>query len=636
MKPMFNNMSAVLWVICSICLLNGGCRSIDNRPQYPGQNPIMVASPDGKLKVTIITRTCGTSPSQQRLYYQVHMQDRQVMPEAPLGVTMDGPDGDFVCGLKLTGQSDTLIKETYDMPVGKKSRHVNHAHEKTLFFTNQHGKAMELIVRVYDDAVAWRYRFNGQGSATILSEASAFRFPAETTGWLQSYIASYENFYDQTGRGAAQHYGMTALFKIPTGVWVLLTEAAVYGDYAGSGLTGTLDGQGLFTITLPSPLNGQLPWTSPWRVAIIGNCPATIVESVVVDNLNPPCELNDLSWIKPGRVTFPWWSDEHVSGNFEKLKAFVDFASEMGWEWIEFDTALLGDVGYEGSDTWMTTPWVPQLIEYARAKNVNVYGWNPWKNLDTPEKREKIFSLYSKLGIKGVKIDFLDSDSQERFRFRDAVALDAIRHKLMLSFHGETIPRGQQRRWPHIMTWEATHGAEWYMNWSKNPSPVTHNCILPFTRNAVGSMDYTPVTFSTDRRKTTDAHELALSVIFESGWQCLADSPESYAKNPGTPFLRQVPAAWDDIHFIDGHPGRFVCLARRKGSDWFVAAINADEPRTIHAALDFLTPGIYHATLYRDSITGKEMTIEEITVDTREALQVATAAGGGFAVRFSQ
>jgi hypothetical protein len=149
-------------------------------------------------------------------------------------------------------------------------------------------------------------------------------------------------------------------------------------------------------------------------------------------------------------------------------------------------------------------------------------------------------------------------------------------------------------------------------------------------------MDYTPVTFSTDRRKTTDAHELALSVIFESGWQGLADSPESYAKNPGTPFLRQVPAAWDDIHFIDGYPGRFVCLARRKNNDWFVAAINADEPRTIHAALDFLTPGIYHATLYRDSATGKEMTVEEITVDTREALQVATPAGGGFAVRFSQ
>ena len=309
--------------------------------------------------------------------------------------------------------------------------------------------------------------------------------------------------------------------------------------------------------------------------------------------------------------------------------------SEGGWEWIEFDTALI-DGSNRGTDTWMTTPWVPDLIRYADSKGVNVYGWDHWKNLDTPEKRDKIFGLFNKLGIKGINIDFLNSDSQEKFKFRDDAARDCLRHKLMLSFHGATIPRGQQRRWPHIAAWEAVHGAEWYMSWSSNPNPPSHNCTLPFTRNVLGSMDYTPVTFSTERRGTTDAHELALSVIFESGWQCLADSPESYAKSPAAPFLRQVPAAWDDIHFIDGYPGKFVCLARRKGRDWFLAAINAAQPRRLTVPLDFLEPHDYSVKLYKDSADGKSITVEQLTVNPTKPLQIPLPPNGGLAVRFAQ
>ncbi|MHC4648875.1 MAG: glycoside hydrolase family 97 catalytic domain-containing protein, partial [Planctomycetota bacterium] len=436
-------------------------------------------------------------------------------------------------------------------------------------------------------------------------------------------------------KGESQGYGFPALFKTSAGIWVLLTEAAVYGDYAGARLHGRLGRAGIFEVKLPEGISSRLPWTTPWRVAIVGERLGTIVESVVVDNLNPPCEVDDLSWIKPGRVTFPWWSEPKVNKNYERLKEFVDFAAQTGWEWIEFDTALI-DGSNRGTDTWMRTQWAPELVEYANTKGVNVYGWDNWKNLDTAEKREKVFGLFNKSGIKGIKIDFLNSDSQERFRFRDDAIRDCLKHKLMLSFHGATIPRGRQRRWPHIATWEGVHGAEYYMNWSGSPNPPSHNCALPFTRNVVGSMDYTPVTFSTERRGTADAHELALSVIFESGWQCLADGPESYAKNRGAPFLREVPAAWDDIHFVDGCPGKFVCLARREGGDWFVAGINAGEARELTVSLEFLKQGAYSVRLYRDGANGKEMAVEELSIETTEGLRIVMEANGGFGVRFSQ
>ncbi len=279
---------------------------------------------------------------------------------------------------------------------------------------------------------------------------------------------------------------------------------------------------------------------------------------------------------------------------------------------------------------------MPELVRYANDKGVNVYGWDHWKNLDTPEKREKAFGLFKEYGIKGIKIDFLDSDDQERFAFRDAAIRDCLKYKLMLSFHGATLPRGQQRRWPHLLTWEAVHGSEWYISWSYTPNTPDHNCTLPFTRNVVGSMDYCPTTFSAWKKKNTNAHELALSVIFESGWQCLSDSPETYRASPGLPFLKEVPAAWDDIHLIDGYPGQFVCLARRKGDDWFVAGINAAEPRRIKLPLDFLEPGANEVKLYKDNTKGDALIAEDRTIDTAKGVTISLPSGGGFAFKVSQ
>lgn len=389
-----------------------------------------------------------------------------------------------------------------------------------------------------------------------------------------------------------------------------MTEAAVDGTYAGTRLKFQGTKGEILTFRLPEQPSSTLPWLTPWRVAIIGKNLGTLVESTLVANLNPPSEIADTSWIKPGVDVIPWMTGPSTNNmSLARMKQFVDLASEMGWTWIEFDNALaLGNQGGDKPDKWMALQWIPELVSYAGSKGINVYGWDHWRNLDTPEKREKILGYFVKHGFKGIKVDFLDSDSQERFKFRETIARECAQRKLMLSFHGETLPRGQQRRWPNIATLEGVKGEEYYL-FERGPTPA-YNVNLVFTRNIVGSMDNCPSGFELvgtpfSRRTTSNAHEMALAVMFESGWQSMSVSPESMKDNPAKGFLKGIPSAWDDIHFVDGFPEEFAVLARRKGQDWWLVGINAGKRRAVSIPLDFLNPGTYKAKFYHDAPASK-------------------------------
>jgi len=597
-----------------------------------------VSSPDGKLVLAVAQRaTAGPAGGKGGLCYQVRLDGKEVLPDAPMGIALEAEGYEFLSDLTFVKASENKIEETYSMPVGKKSRHINRANEKTLVFTNRQGRTIEVYVRAYDDGVAWRYGLPGSGVTKLKAEdtGSAFHIPPGSIGWLQQWTENYETGYGRTVPNAADHAAIAfpALFKTAPGVWVMLTEAAVYSDYAGSRVHGPLTGSGLYHVQPLGEVNVQLPLITPWRVILVGRGLGAIVESVLVDNLNPPCEIKDTSWIKPGAATFPWWS-EPGNGNKtpERMKVFVDFAAEMGWPWLEFDTAWNSNP----RDGWMTTPWMEQLVKYAGPKGVSVYGWDEEWNMDTPEKRARVLDRFVGMGIKGLKLDYMNrqNDSQDRVKLTEDNIKDCLARHLMISVHGSTIPRGEQRRWPHLITREGVWGAEYYLG--ENRTKAVHNCTLPFTRNVVGSMDYTPVAFSVKGRETTDAHELALSVIFESGWQCLADSPESFRSHPGTPFLKNLPAAWDDIHFIDGFPGEYCVLARRKGEDWYVAGINAATPRDLAIPLDFLENGAYSVAIYRDGADGRKMVVENVQVNSRDGVKIHLPANGGFAVKFAK
>jgi len=623
-------------VLLALLVLVSSCSQAADKQQWT------INSPDGKLSVALKRSSCA----KKYLSYQVQMDGQQVVLTGQCGVEMAGSAGNFSTGLVFIEQSEQTISETYPMVSGKKSIHENYCNQKTLVFKNASGEIMHLIFRAYNDGIAWRYYFDGSGSREITSELSNFTLPEKTIGWLQDYKPDYQGYYPlkSAADDVEKDIGFPALFKTPTDVWILVTEASVYGDYAGCRLEGAFSKNNTFKVKLPQDkLSSALPWKTPWRTAIIGKNLGTIVESVLVDNLNPACELEDTSWIKPGRVSFPWLTDHTANKNFETLTKFVDLASEMGWEYTEIDTAAIDcDNGLRGCDHWMTEPLlgkIDKLIKYARSKGVDVFGWSHWLDLEESGKRKEILKVYNELGIAGIKADFMENDSQKSFQWRDDFIKDCAERKIMISLHGSTLPRGQRRRWPHIMTWESILGEEWYtLPNAKNPRPPAtpaHNCTIPFTRNVVGPMDYTPTVFSFDNNQTTNAHELAMSVIYESGWQCLSDSPESYNASPAKPFLKDVPAAWDDIHFIDGAPGEFCCLGRRKGGDWYIAAINAESARTIKINLSFLKQGSYTTRIYKDGSDKKTILAEDLTIDTSKPFEISIPAKGGFCMKIA-
>ena len=561
--------------------------------------------------------SAGAGSGTDGLSCRIRDNKGEVLPCAPLGITLKRL-GKFTGSLRFVGESTRPIDERYPMPVGKRSECINKANELTLDFLNDTDGKISLILRAYDDGVAYRYCVHGTGEDTVVSEASSFRIPLGSQGWFARYANTYyEWYYDAHATLAGIDYDIAvpALFRSPQGYWVYVTEAAVDGTYAGARLKFQEAKGEILTFQLPEQPSSTLPWLTPWRVAIIGKNLGTLVESTLVLNLNPPSEIADTSWIKPGVDVIPWMTGPNTNNtSFERMKQFVDLASEMGWTWIEFDNALaLGNQGADVPEKWMAIPWIPELVKYASSKGVNVYGWDHWRNLDTPEKRENILGYFVKHGFKGIKVDFLESDSQERFKFRETIARECAQRKLMLSFHGETLPRGQQRRWPHIATLEGVKGEEYYL-FEYGPTPA-YNVNLVFTRNIVGSMDNCPSGFELVgtpfcRRTTTNAHEMALAVLFESGWQCMSVSPESMKDNPARGFLKGIPSAWDDIHFVDGYPGEFAVLARRKGNDWWLVGINAGMPREVSIPLDFLKPGTYQAKLYHDDPASKTVGLD--------------------------
>jgi alpha-glucosidase len=361
---------------------------------------------------------------------------------------------------------------------------------------------------------------------------------------------------------------------------------------------------------------------------IVGKELATIVESCVIDHLAPPTKMKDVSWIEPGVTSFPWWGNNQANSYPDTIKKYIDLSAKMNWRFVEFDIALIGSSA-NAIEKWETTPWIKDVVDYGLQKGVLCYGWDDINNLNTPEKRATIFSKYNELGIRGIKVDYVNSYTQKSRKLVEEVINDAARYKLMVSFHGAQSPRGFARTYPHVVTLEAVKGSEYYLasNGGKGLQPA-HNCILPFTRNVLGSMDYTPVAFSSKNRTTTMAHELALSVIFESGWQGICDVPEAYLNSLAKPFLSQIPSTWDETRFLDGYPGEYCCLARRRGDVWYIAGINAGSSRTVK--IDLPKTNLNKVSIYTDLDENlNSLEIVECSL-SKKPFEITMKRNGGF------
>ena len=330
-------------------------------------------------------------------------------------------------------------------------------------------------------------------------------------------------------------------------------------------------------------------WHTPWRVVIVGTL-ATVVESTLVTDVSEPCALTDTRWIHPGVVSWVYWAYNHGSNDYNIIKKYVDMAATLHLPYVlidaEWDEMKDGKT-IEDAVNYAHTQHVKPLIWY----NSSV-GWingapGPKFRLNKPEDREREFAWCERIGVAGVKIDFFSGDNQKNMDYCHDLMESAARHHLLVNFHGATIPRGWQRTYPNLLSTEGVYGAEWYNNVPTfTKRAAQHNATLPFTRNVIGPMDYTPCAFSNSQHPhiTSNAHELALTVLYESGLQHLADKPESFLAQPKEvqDFLSLLPASWDETRFVSGYPGEFAVLARRSGNTWYVAGINGtDEVKSI-------------------------------------------------------
>jgi alpha-glucosidase len=498
---------------------------------------------------------------------------------------------------------------------------VNHANELTLKF-GKSSSEIDLVVRAYDEGGAYRFAIPGGGSYTVNSETGGFTIPSGTIGWAAPPAADYQGVWDSQTEAqlTSKSWELPVLVKEPSGAWAFVSEAAVYGSvYWGSGVNGQ---PGVLSLSAGDS-NAQVstPFVTPWRLAMVGTDLARIVESTMIEDLNPPSDLvTDTSWIKSGRSAWSWWSGDSTS-DYTVQQQYVDFASSMGWEYY------LCDAGWDAS-------WMPMLVEYAAGKNVGIWIWYDGSQLKTDADITNMVSQASGWGAKGIKVDYMFGDDLGDLSKYDKVAAVAAQARLMVNFHGATKPSGERRRWPHNLTREAIYGAEQYKGGGNGPT-AKFNCILPFTRNLQGPMDYTPVTYSDMGGLTTYAHQTALDVVFESGVQHLADKPSSYTSNAAQPFLKAVPSRWDDTRLLEGDPGSYATLARRSGTTWFVGSI-ADAARTANVSLSFLDAGtMYQAQIYQDGSSDTQQAVNTQMVTASTMLTVPVRQHGGFGIQLT-
>lgn len=616
---------------------------------FSQNQPINISSPNKAIKVTCRMDATGQA------YYTVQYNDRQLLEPSRLGLRRT--DADFSKALKITGTSSVkTIKEQYVLLTGKRQTVNYTANEQTLHFRNAYGEELDIIFRVSNDGVAFRYYFPGktEDAKQIDSEYTTFRFPSDAKAWLQPMSVAktgwekvnpcYEEFYEKAikvGTPSPLKAGwiFPALFQ-SAGHWLLITEAAMDGRYCAAKLHNDAT-KTEYRITFPDPREifpgganapiATLPLYSPWRIITIGSL-ATIVESTLgTDLANTANSKQDFSFAKPGKASWSWALLKDNSVKYDVQKRFIDYAADMQWQYCLIDVNWDTNIGYDS---------IQLLVDYAKQQKVGVWLWynsagswnstpyHPRSKLLTHEDRVQEFSRLQKMGVAGVKIDFFGGDGQSMLQYYIDILNDAAAHKLMVNFHGATLPRGWQRTWPNLMTAEAIKGFEYitFEQQNANQEP-THCAMLPFTRNAFDPMDFTPMSLykiPNIKRLTTPAFELALSVLFLSGVQHFAETPEGMSHMPDyiKDYLRKLPVVWDDVKFIDGYPGEFVVLARKAGNKWYVAGINGtDKPKTVS-----LNASLFKGKKVTQIVNGKEFFTQKIATP----IKISMAARDGF------
>lgn len=615
-------------------------------------------SPDKSIALSVFVSASG------EIQYDVKKSGTSIIEPSALGVMMK--EHDFTQGMKLvTASKPGRITDGYQTKNAKKSNIVYRANQLLLSFTNKEKKKMDIIFRVSNDGVAFRYSFPWiKNKETIIGEHSSFAFDKNAKAWLQPMSEaktgwqkvhpSYEEHYLQdipVGTVSLLKSGWVypALFKI-NDTWVLISEAALDGTYCGTRLIndpgssvysiGFADPREVFTGGGYLPENNK-PWFTPWRIIAIGSL-KTIAESTLGTDLAPKTIEKDLSFIKPGKASWSWINSKDNMIVYDEQKKYIDYAADMQWQYCLVDADWDRKIGYDSikilSD-YAAKKNVRLLLWYNSAGDWNTVAYSPQNKLLTKEGRGKEFSRLQAMGIKGVKIDFFGGDGQSMIQYYIDILKDAAKYKLLVNFHGATLPRGWQRTYPNLMTAEAIYGMEMVTFDQKAADKQANHCaMLPFTRNVFDPMDFTPMnltglTSSNCTRRTTPAFELALSVLFLSGIQHYAQGPEGMANVPGDvqDFLKMIPGYWDDIKFLEGYPGKYAVIARRSGNRWYIAGING-ETNAKKISIDLAPFKKSKATLFTDGAKDELFSKTVLNTITQTKCDLTLNGNGGFVI----
>ena len=631
-----------------------------------------VASPDGTLMTEVVVG--------EMISYSVFKNDQKILDSSV--VSMELSDGTiFGQGAAPKKVTRSKVDNVLDAPFYKKSKVVEKYNELALTF-----KTYKLIFRLYDAGVAYRFESLKKGEYQVVNEIADFAFSADCNAWIpyvktsrhsrgNQFFNSFENTYEycQISAWDDQRYAfLPVMFEVPAGYKVNIMESDLL-NYPGMYLSN-VDGdssveakfapcpklveqgghnmlQGLVCETEPYIAKCSGPTSFPWRIVSVSAEDKDMLNNDLVWLLGTPADpAKDWSWVKPGKVAWEWWNDWNITGvdfkagvNNDTYKYYIDFASRNGIEYIILDEGWAVNLK---ADLFQVVPEIDlqELVAYASERNVGLVLWAGYWAFE--KDMERVCEHYSKMGIKGWKVDFMDRDDQYMVDFYHRCAKTAAKYHMFLDMHGGFEPSGLSRTYPNVLNYEGVYGLE-NMKWYKGHDQVTYDVTIPFIRMAAGPMDYTqgamlnaghnPVRNNSEPMSHgTRCRQLGMYVVYESPFNMLCDSPVHYEREQEcTDFIAAVPTVWDETVAIDGKVGDYVVVARRKGDVWYVGGLTGWDERKVEIDLGFLGDGQWTVELFSDGVNvdrnAKDYRKSEFTAG--RTLNVNMAPGGGFAAR---
>jgi Glycoside hydrolase 97/Glycosyl-hydrolase 97 N-terminal/Glycosyl-hydrolase 97 C-terminal, oligomerisation len=622
---------------------------------------IKVYSPDKKLVVTI--NVTDGSP-----VYAVTYNNKVMLDNSPLGLKTN--EGDFSSRIKYIGKKDSVIDKTYTQAKIKKSQVHYVANQLTCSFENAKQHSMKIIFRVSNNDIAFRYELAPMGqryACVVEKEATGYKFPVATTTFLSPMMApmtgfartapSYESGYQPDAPMINSNFRndgfvFPGLFHVGNDGWVLLSETGVSSLYCGSHLSDCSKETGIYTVEYPNPKqnNGfgssgtalSLPGVTPWRTITVGETLKPIVETTIPFDVVEPLYEPSRNY-RFGKSTWSWivWQDQSM--NYDDQVKYIDLAAALKWEYILMDALWDTNIGKDK---------MKQLIKYAESKKVDVLLWynsngtvndapqGPRNKMNTSVERKKEMKWLRDAGVKGLKVDFFGGDKQETMRLYEDILSDANDYGLIIDFHGATLPRGWERMYPNFVGSEAVLASEMLIFSQGVRDTEAFNATLhPFIRNAVGSMEFGGVLLNKflvksnqhrNQRLTTDAFQLATSILYQNAVQMFGLTPNNLTDVPAfeIDFMKKVPTTWDETLYIDGYPGKYTVIARRQGAKWYVAGANAGK-EAIKLKLNLPMLSGKKASLINDDVA-KAPYKKEVTVNHPGEFEVEIQPSGGF------